>query len=150
MGNPTCASLATQYVISSDPYYKIHILITLIVYILSYIYYLKDETFEEYDNKFVVFLSKFILLPIALNYIIALLVGLVIGYIRKPLIDLTVKKCPIPGKEDKYITNNDLRTIKQLAREELIKLTKGSSATSSAATGIATTPITPSSILPAK
>ena len=43
----SCASLATQYIISSDPYYKIHLLITLVVYVLSYIYYLKDDADNE-------------------------------------------------------------------------------------------------------
>lgn len=119
MGNATCPALATQYVISSDPYYKIHLLITLVVYVLSYIYYLKDENFDDYDNKFVVFLSKFILLPIALNYIIAMMVGVVIGYMRQPLIELTVKQCAQLTKKPEYITNKDLRKLKVAATTEL-------------------------------
>jgi len=119
MGASSCASLASQYIISSDPYYKIHLLITLVVYVLSYIYYLKDENFDDYDNKFVVFLSKFILLPLALNYIIAMLVGFVIGYMRQPLIELTVKQCSQLTKDPMYITNKDLRKLKVAATAEL-------------------------------
>jgi hypothetical protein len=124
MGNATCDALVTQYIISSDPYYKIHLLITLVVYVLSYIYYLKDENFDEYDNKFVVFLSKFILLPIALNYIIAMMVGVVIGYMRKPLIDLALKQCPLAA-DPAYITNKLLRTAKKKATDELKKKMEG-------------------------
>jgi hypothetical protein len=127
----SCPSLATQYVISSDPYYKIHLLITLVVYVLSYIYYLKDENFDDYDNKFVVFLSKFILLPIALDYIIAMIVGVVIGYMRQPLIELTVKQCDQLTKKPEYITNKDLRALKVAATAELkAKMNAGAPASS--------------------
>jgi hypothetical protein len=124
MGNSTCQALVASYIISSDPYYKIHLLITLVVYVLSYIYYLKDENFDDYENKFVVFLSKFILLPIALNYIIAMAVGVVIGYMRKPLIDLAIKKCPL-AEDPAYITNVHLRTAKAAATKELQAKMKG-------------------------
>jgi len=127
----SCPALATQYVISSDPYYKIHLLITLVVYVLSYIYYLKDENFDDYDNKFVVFLSKFVLLPIALDYIIAMMVGVVIGYMRQPLIELTVKQCDQLTKKPEYITNKDLRALKVAATAELkAKMNAGAPASS--------------------
>jgi hypothetical protein len=146
MGAVNCKSLATQYVISSDPYYKIHLLLTLVVYVLSYIYYLKDENFDDYENKFIVFLSKFVLLPIALNYIIAMGVGVVIGYMRGPLIELTVKQCGT--KDPQYITNKDLRSYKIAATAELkAKLAAGSTAgsTTAPATPPTTPPTTPSS-----
>ena len=41
-----------------------------------------------------------------------MLVGFVIGYMRQPLIDLTVKQCGQLSKDPMYITNKDLRKLK--------------------------------------
>jgi hypothetical protein len=64
MGNTTCKSLVNDYIVRNDPYYKLNYLVSVILYGLLYFYYLKEQDFEDYENRFVVFSSKYILMPL--------------------------------------------------------------------------------------
>jgi hypothetical protein len=47
------------------------------------------------------------------------MVGVVISFMRQPLIELGVKQCPQLNKKPEYITNKDLRKLKVAATKEL-------------------------------
>ena len=63
--------VVTNYIVTNDPYYKLHYLVTIILFSLLYFNYLKDQEFEEYEDRFVVFTSKYILMPLIIGFIVS-------------------------------------------------------------------------------
>jgi hypothetical protein len=117
MGNTNCKSLVTNYIVTIDPYYKLHYLVSLILFGLLYFNYLKDQEFAEYENRFVVFMSKYILMPLILNYLVSLVFFYIIQLWRRKLISRAVRKCG--GRRGDDMTDGDLRQIRSEAMREV-------------------------------
>jgi hypothetical protein len=116
MGNTNCKALVTNYIVTTDPYYKLHYLVTLILFGLLYFYYLKDQEFSEYENRFVVFTSKYILMPLIVNYLVALVFFYIVQLWRRKLI---VKATGMCRKKADDMSDNDLRIIRSRAIREV-------------------------------
>jgi hypothetical protein len=117
MGNTNCRTLVTNYIVTSDPYYKLHYLVSLILYGLLYFNYLKDEAFDEYENRFVVFISKYILMPIIVTLLVSIAFFYIVSSWRRKLIFRAVQKCA--GKLADDITDRDLIRMRNDAMREL-------------------------------
>jgi hypothetical protein len=117
MGNITCKQLITNYIVTNDPYYKLHYLVSVVLFGLLYFNYLKDQEFEEYENRFVVFVSKYILMPLILNYIVSLVFSYIIQLWKRKLIVRAVRKCGRKRGDD--MTDGDLRRMRSEALREV-------------------------------
>jgi hypothetical protein len=125
MGNVSCKSLVTNYIVTNDPYYKLHYLVTVILFGLLYFNYLKDQEFEEYENRFVVFMSKFVLMPLILNYLVSMVFFYIVQLWRRKLIAKSLNKCGNRKGDD--MTDNDL---KQIVNESMREINRGTSSSS--------------------
>jgi hypothetical protein len=125
MGNVSCKSLVTNYIVTNDPYYKLHYLVTVILFGLLYFNYLKDQEFEEYENRFVVFMSKFVLMPLILNYLVSMVFFYIVQLWRRKLIAKSLNKCGNRNGDD--MTDNDL---KQIVNESMREINRGTSSSS--------------------
>ena len=110
-----CKSLVTDYIITNDPYYKLHFLVTLVLYGLLYINYLKDQQFEEIENRFVVFSSKYILMPLLLGFIVSTVFYYMVQLGRKKLVSRAEAKCRASRKKVDDIVDSDLRRFRAQA-----------------------------------
>jgi len=110
-----CKSLVTDYIITNDPYYKLHFLVTLVLYGLLYINYLKEQQFEEIENRFVVFSSKYIIMPVLLGFIVSTVFYYAVQLSRKKLIAKADSKCKISRKKVDDIVDSDLRRFRDQA-----------------------------------
>jgi len=117
MGNITCKQLITNYIVTNDPYYKLHYLVSVVLFGLLYFNYLKDQEFEEYENRFVVFVSKYILMPLILNYIVSLVFSYIIQLWKRKLIVRAVRKCGRKRGDD--MTDGDLKQMRSEALREV-------------------------------
>jgi len=117
MGNTNCKTLVTNYIVTTDPYYKLHYLVSLILYGLLYFNYLKDEPFDDYENRFVVFTSKYILMPIIVTLLVSYAFFYIVSSWKKKLISRAVQKCT--GKLIDDITDRDLMRMRNDAIREL-------------------------------
>ena len=114
-----CKSLVTDYIITNDPYYKLHFLVTLVLYGLLYVYYLKDQTFDEIENRFVVFSSKYIIMPLILGFIVSTIFYYIVQLSRKKLLTRAEAKCRASRKKVNDIVDSDLRLYRTQALREL-------------------------------
>jgi len=110
-----CKSLVTDYIITNDPYYKLHFLVTLVLYGLLYINYLKEQQFEEIENRFVVFSSKYILMPFILGFIVSTVFYYAVQLSRKKLVAKAEAKCRASRKKVDDIVDSDLRRFRDQA-----------------------------------
>jgi len=117
MGNITCKQLITNYIVTNDPYYKLHYLVSVILFGLLYFNYLKDQEFEEYENRFVVFVSKYILMPLILNYLVSLVFSYIVQLWKRKLIVRAVRKCGRKKGED--MTDGELLQMRNEALREV-------------------------------
>jgi len=132
MGNTNCKTLVTNYIVTTDPYYKLHYLVSVILYALLYFNYLKDEAFDEYENRFVVFTSKYILMPIIVTLLVSLAFFYIVSSWKRKLISKAVQKCT--GKLADDITDRDLMRMRNDAIRELsISASQNSTPNSSSA-----------------
>ncbi len=109
MGNTSCKSVITNYIVTNDPYYKLHYLVTIILFSLLYFNYLKDQEFEEYEDRFVVFASKYILMPLIIGSVVSTVFYYIVQLWQRKLIARAVKKCG--GRRGDDLTDFDLRKI---------------------------------------
>ena len=93
MGNINCKSVLTNYVVTTNPYYKLHYLLTVILFGLLYFNYLKDLEFDDVENKFIVFLSKYIFMPYIINYGLSIVFFNMVELYNRKLIDKAVNLC---------------------------------------------------------
>jgi len=93
MGNINCKSVLTNYVVTTNPYYKLHYLLTVILFGLLYFNYLKDLEFEDVENKFIVFVSKYIFMPYIINYGLSVVFFNMVELYNRKLIDKAVNLC---------------------------------------------------------
>jgi len=117
MGNTSCKSVVTNYVVTSNPYYKLHYLVTVILFGLLYFNYLKDQEFEDVENRFVVFMSKYILMPLIINYGLSIVFFNAVQLANKKLIDRVVKKCG--NKKGDEMTDKEIQIMVNSAIKEL-------------------------------
>ena len=122
-----CNSLVTDYIITNDPYYKLHFLVTLVLYGLLYVYYLKEQQFEEYENRFVVFSSKYILMPIILGFIVSTVFYYMVQESRKKLLAKADLKCRASRKKVDDIVDSDLKRFRAQALGSMTSSSKKSS-----------------------
>jgi hypothetical protein len=123
MGNTTCKQLVTNYIVTNDPYYKLHYLVSVILFGLLYFNYLKDQEFEEYENRFVVFVSKYILMPLILNYLVSLVFSYIVQLWKRKLIVRAVRKCGRKKADD--MTDGDLKRMRSEALREVSSASPG-------------------------
>lgn len=119
MGNINCKGLVTDYIVTTDAYYKLHYLVTIVLFGLLYFNYLKDQEFEEYENRFVVFVSKYLLMPLIINYLVSLVFYYVVQLWRRRLIAKAIRKCG--GRRADDMSDNDLRRIRSEAMREVTR-----------------------------
>jgi len=117
MGNTSCKNVVTNYIVTSNPYYKLHYLLTVILFGLLYFNYLKEQEFEDVENRFVVFMSKFILMPLIINYGLSIVFFNAVLLSNKKLIDKVVKKCGNKKGED--MTDKEIQQMVNIAIKEL-------------------------------
>jgi len=117
MGNTSCKAVITNYIVTNDPYYKLHYLVTIILFSLLYFNYLKDQEFEEYEDRFVVFTSKYILMPLIIGSIVSTVFYYIVQLWQRKLIARAVKKCG--GRKGDDLTDFDLRKITNDANREM-------------------------------
>jgi uncharacterized membrane protein YcgQ (UPF0703/DUF1980 family) len=122
-----CKSLVTDYIITNDPYYKLHFLVTLVLYGLLYVYYLKEQQFEEYENRFVVFSSKYILMPVILGFIVSTVFYYAVQLSRKKLVAKADAKCRASRKKVDDIVDSDLRRFRAQALGSMTSSSRKSS-----------------------
>ena len=122
-----CKSLVTDYIITNDPYYKLHFLVTLVLYGLLYINYLKDQQFEEIENRFVVFSSKYILMPLLLGFIVSTVFYYMVQLGRKKLVSRAEAKCRASRKKVDDIVDSDLRRFRAQALGSMTSSSRKSS-----------------------
>jgi hypothetical protein len=127
-----CKSLVTDYIITNDPYYKLHFLVTLVLYGLLYVYYLKEQEFEEYENRFVVFSSKYILMPVLLGFIVSTVFYYMVQASRKKLLAKADLKCRASRKKVDDIVDSDLKRFRAQALGSMTSSSRKSSTKSSA------------------
>jgi hypothetical protein len=116
-GELKCKDLVTNFIVVNDPYYKLHYLVSVILFGLLYFNYLKDQEFEEYENRFVVFVSKYILMPLILNYLVSLVFAYIVELWKRKLIVRAVRKCGRTKADD--MTDGDLRRMRSEALREV-------------------------------
>jgi len=124
-GELKCKDLVTNFIVVNDPYYKLHYLVSVILFGLLYFNYLKDQEFEEYENRFVVFVSKYILMPLILNYLVSLVFAYIVELWKRKLIVRAVRKCGRTKADD--MTDGDLRRMRSEALREVSAGNAGSS-----------------------
>lgn len=117
MGNTSCKNVVTNYVVTSNPYYKLHYLVTVILFGLLYFNYLKEQEFEDIENRFVVFMSKYILMPLIINYGLSIVFFNAVLLSNKKLIDRVVKKCGNKKGED--LTDREIQQMINSSMREL-------------------------------
>jgi hypothetical protein len=117
MGNTSCKNVVTNYVVTNNPYYKLHYLVTVILFGLLYFNYLKDEQFEDVENRFVVFVSKYILMPLIINYGLSIVFFNAVQLSNKKLIERVVKKCGNKKGED--LTDREIQQMINSSMREL-------------------------------
>ena len=117
MGNTSCKNVVTNYVVTSNPYYKLHYLLTVVLFGLLYFNYLKEQQFEDVENKFVVFTSKYILMPLIINYGLSIVFFYAVQLANKKLIDRVVKKCG--NKKGDEMTDKEIQQMVNTAMKEL-------------------------------
>ena len=117
MGNTSCKNVVTNYVVTSNPYYKLHYLLTVILFGLLYFNYLKEQEFEEIENRFVVFMSKYILMPLIINYGLSIVFFNAVLLTNRKLIDRVVKKCG--NKKGDEMTDKEIQQMVNIAIKEL-------------------------------
>ena len=117
MGNTSCKNVVTNYVVTSNPYYKLHYLLTVILFGLLYFNYLKEQEFEEIENRFVVFMSKYILMPLIINYGLSIVFFNAVLLTNRKLIDRVVKKCG--NKKGDEMTDKEIQQMVNISIKEL-------------------------------
>jgi len=117
MGNTSCKNVVTNFIVTTNPYYKLHYLVTVILFGLLYFNYLKDQEFDDIENRFVVFVSKFILMPLIINYGLSVVFFYAVQLYNKKLIAQVVKKCGNIKGDD--MTDKDIALMVRTANLEL-------------------------------
>lgn len=125
MGNINCRGLVTNYVVTTDSYYKLHYLVSIALYGLLYFNYLKEQEFEDVENRAVVFISKFIIMPLILNYIVATVFFYLVQLMKRKLIARAQRKCGARRGDD--MTDGELRSMVTSAAREIRSSSKKSS-----------------------
>jgi len=155
MGNTSCKNVVTNYVVTSNPYYKLHYLVTVILFGILYFNYLKEQEFEEIENRFVVFVSKYILMPLLINYGLSIVFFNAVLLSNKKLIAQVVKKCGNKKGEEmtdfeiQQMINSSLKelTPKKTKKKSSQKSPKANNASSPKSTStVATTPVSASPV----
>jgi|UniRef100_A0A6C0H0Z1 hypothetical protein len=117
MGNTNCKTVLTNYIVTNDPYYKLHYLVTIVLFALLYFNYLKDEEFIEYEDRFVVFASKYILMPLIIGSVISTIFYYIVQLWQRKLIAKAVSKCR--GAKGDDLTDMDLKNMTNDAYKEV-------------------------------
>jgi hypothetical protein len=125
MGNINCRGLVTNYVVTTDSYYKLHYLVSIALYGLLYFNYLKEQEFEDVENRAVVFISKFIIMPLILNYVVATVFFYLVQLMKRKLIARAQRKCGARRGDD--MTDGELKSMVTSAARDLRSSSKKSS-----------------------